>query len=107
MRVEQELEPTKNQYESYKKTQGDLLVKIKQEALTPRVEAMKELPSLRNEGKPLKRKKKENEVFPHLRPPKIFFKNQALSLLYPYGALSSCKTLEKTTSELSLRYLTD
>ena len=25
-------------------------------------------------------------------PPQIFFKNQALSLLYPYGALTSCKT---------------
>ena len=43
-------------------------------------------------------------VFPHLRPPKIFFKNRALSLLYPYGALTSCKKLEKSL-ERSLRYL--
>ena len=34
---------------------------------------------------------------------KIFFKNRALSLLYPYGALTSCKKLEKT-NEQSLRY---
>ena len=36
-------------------------------------------------------------------PPKIFFKNRALSLLYPYGALTLCKTLEKnqcTASEI-------
>ena len=31
-------------------------------------------------------------------------KNRALSLLYPYGAKTSCKKLEKT-NELSLRYL--
>ena len=37
-------------------------------------------------------------------PPKIFFKNRALSLLYPYGALTSCKKLEKT-NQRSLRYL--
>ena len=37
-------------------------------------------------------------------PPRFFFKNQALSLLYPYGALTSCKKLEKT-NERSLRYL--
>ena len=43
-------------------------------------------------------------VFPHLRPPKIFFKNWALSLLYPYGAITSCKKLEKN-NEQSLRYL--
>ena len=36
--------------------------------------------------------------------PRFFLKNQALSLLYPYGALTSCKKLEKTY-ELSLRYL--
>ena len=40
--------------------------------------------------------------FPHLRPPKIFFKIRALSLLYPYGALTSCKKLEKSF-ERSLR----
>ena len=34
----------------------------------------------------------------------IFFKNRTLSLLYPYGALTSCKKLEKT-NEQSLRYL--
>ena len=37
-------------------------------------------------------------------PPRIFFKNRALSLLYPYGALTSCKKLEKSL-ERSLRYL--
>ena len=42
--------------------------------------------------------------FPNLQPPRIFFKNSALSLLYPYGALTSCKELEKT-NERSLRYL--
>ena len=36
--------------------------------------------------------------------PPRFFKNRALSLLYPYGALTSCKKLEKT-NEQSLRYL--
>ena len=36
---------------------------------------------------------------------RFFFKNQALSLLRPYdGALTSCKTLEKT-NEQSQRYL--
>ena len=38
-------------------------------------------------------------------PPKIFFfKNRPLSLLYPYGALTSCKKTRKT-NEQSLRYL--
>ena len=36
--------------------------------------------------------------------PQYFFKNRALSLLYPYGALTSCKKLEKT-NERSPRYL--
>ena len=36
--------------------------------------------------------------------PKILFQNQALSFLYPCGALTSCKKLEKT-NERSLRYL--
>ena len=35
---------------------------------------------------------------------RYFFLNRALSLLYPYGALSSCKKLEKN-NERSLRYL--
>ena len=43
-------------------------------------------------------------VFNHLWPPRISFKNQALSLLYPYGALTSCKKLEKSKKQ-SLRYL--
>ena len=34
----------------------------------------------------------------------LFFKNLAQSLLYPYGALTSCKKLEKT-DRASLRYL--
>ena len=37
-------------------------------------------------------------------PQDIFFKNRALSLLYPYGALTSCIKLEKN-NELSPRYL--
>ena len=36
-------------------------------------------------------------------PPRFFFKNRALSLLYPYGALTSGKKLEKSL-EQSLRY---
>ena len=36
--------------------------------------------------------------------PRFFFKNLALSLLYPYGALTSCKKLEKT-NEQSPKYL--
>ena len=35
--------------------------------------------------------------------PLYLFKNWALSLLYPYGALTSCKKLQKT-NEQSLRY---
>ena len=32
-------------------------------------------------------------------PPRFFFKNRALSLLYPYGALTSSKKLEKLVFE--------
>ena len=39
-------------------------------------------------------------------PPRFFFKNRALSLLYPYGALTSCKKLEKT-NEQSLEIFKD
>ena len=47
----------------------------------------------------------ENGGFsPICDPPRFFFKNRALSLLCPYGALTSCKKLEKT-NEQSLRYL--
>ena len=42
--------------------------------------------------------------FPQFVTPKIIFKNLALSLLYPYCALTSCKKLEKTNVR-SLRYL--
>ena len=38
--------------------------------------------------------------------PKFFFKNRALSLLYPYGVLTSCKKLEKT-NEQSLEIFKD
>ena len=38
----------------------------------------------------------QNGVFPQFVTP--FFKNRALSLLYPYGAVTSCKKLEKTNS---------
>ena len=37
-------------------------------------------------------------------PQDFFFENRALSLLYPYGTLTSCKKLEKSL-ERSLRYL--
>ena len=46
----------------------------------------------------------QNGCFPPFVTPQIFFKNQALSLLYPYGALTSCKKSEKN-NETSLRYL--
>ena len=45
----------------------------------------------------------QNGGFPPFATPEIFFKNRALSLLYPYGVLISCKKLEKT-NERSLRY---
>ena len=43
------------------------------------------------------------EFFPICDPPSFFFKNRALLLLCPYGALTSCKILEKT-NEQSLKY---
>ena len=49
-------------------------------------------------------KKHQNGVFPPFVASQDFFQNRTLSLLYPYGALTSCKKLEKT-NELSLRYL--
>ena len=49
----------------------------------------------------------QNGVFPLFVTPKDFFsKKRALSLLYPYGALTSCKKLEKT-NERSLEILKD
>ena len=42
--------------------------------------------------------------YPICDPQEFFFKNQALSLLYPYGTLTSSKKLEKN-NEWSLRYL--
>ena len=41
---------------------------------------------------------------PFATPHDLFFKNRALSLLCPYGALTLCKKIEKT-NEQSLRYL--
>ena len=41
---------------------------------------------------------------PFVSPTDFFFKNRALSLLYPYGALTLCKKLEKT-NEQSPKYL--
>ena len=38
----------------------------------------------------------KNKGLPLFVTPKIFSKNRALTLLYPYGALTSCKKLEKT-----------
>ena len=46
----------------------------------------------------------KNVFFPICDPPRFFFKNWALSLLYPYVALTSCKVSEKL-SERSPRYL--
>ena len=47
----------------------------------------------------------KNGGFPPFATPQIFFfKNRALSLLYPYGEQTSCKKLEKSI-ERSLRYL--
>ena len=48
-------------------------------------------------------------VFPQFVTPKIYFENRALSLLYPYGTLNSCKKLEKTNkrSEIFEDGLTD
>ena len=37
-------------------------------------------------------------------PPIFFFKNRALSLLYPYGAKTSCKKLERFSEQFP-RYL--
>ena len=41
---------------------------------------------------------------PFVTPQDFFLKNWALSLLYPFGALTSCKEVEKTNGR-SLRYL--
>ena len=41
---------------------------------------------------------------PIFEPQRFFFKIRALSFLYPYGAVTSCKKLEQT-NEQSLRYL--
>ena len=46
----------------------------------------------------------ENEGLPPFMTPRFFFKNRALLLLYPYGALTSCQKLEKTNGQ-SQRYL--
>ena len=44
------------------------------------------------------------EVFPPFVTPRFYFKNRTLSHLYPYGALTSCKKLEKTNERFP-RYL--
>ena len=50
-------------------------------------------------------KSPKNGVFPPFVTPKIFFfKNLTLTLLYPYGSLTSCKKLEKNNGQF-LRYL--
>ena len=42
----------------------------------------------------------QNGVFPpFVTTQGFFFKNRALSLLYPYGALTSCKKLEKNNEQ--------
>ena len=48
-------------------------------------------------------KSPQNGYFPPFISPQDFFQNRALSLLQPYGALTSCKKLEKT-NERFLRY---
>ena len=48
----------------------------------------------------------KNGFSPNCDPSKIIFKNLALSLLYPYGALASCTKLEKTNG-LSLEIFKD
>ena len=49
----------------------------------------------------------KNEGFPPFATPQdFFFKNRALSLLYPYGALTSCRKLEKSL-ERSLEIFED
>ena len=42
----------------------------------------------------------QNGFSPICDPQRFFFKTWALSLLYTYGALTSCKKLEKTMSGL-------
>ena len=53
----------------------------------------------------------QNVYFPQFVTPKIFFKNRALSLLFDYEALSSCKKLQNykkwTVSEISKDGLTE
>ena len=46
----------------------------------------------------------QNGIFPLFETLTFFFKNRALSLLHPYGILTSCKKLGKT-NEQYLRYL--
>ena len=48
----------------------------------------------------------KNGSFPPFVTPQDFFQNRALSLLYFYGALTSCKKLEKT-NERSLEISKD
>ena len=44
------------------------------------------------------------DFYPICDPPRFFFKNRALSLLYPYGAQTSCKKLERFNEQFR-RYL--
>ena len=46
---------------------------------------------------------KKHQKCPICDPQRFFFKNQTLSLLYPYGAITSYKRLEKTNKQ-TLRY---
>ena len=55
-------------------------------------------------GKKLQKYPK-NGGLPQFETPKgVFLKNRALTLLYPYAALISCKKKLKKNYELSLRY---
>ena len=58
-KVEKELKSTKDEYENYKKTQRDLLLKTKKESLAPRVEAQKKIDYLE---KDLDAQRKENNA---------------------------------------------
>ena len=49
----------------------------------------------------------KNGGFPPFVTPLDFFKNRALSLLYPYGALTSCKTSKVDVDPRSFEFIHD
>ena len=50
-------------------------------------------------------KRPQNGVFPPFMTPKIFFKNQALSLLHPYGTLTSYKTRQVYNGPREVKFI--